>query len=145
MNNAERKEYVLYRIKTSFKTLNAAEVLAKNKYWNSAVNRLYYSLFYAVNALLVLNKIITKSHSGTKKQFSINFIKTGKIDKKYGRLFAQLFDWRQKGDYDNIFEYDSDTVLPLFDLVKEMLQEIESIIINEIQNSSDDSQQKNCE
>ena len=96
MNLNNRKEYVRYRIETSYKTYDAAKILAENKFWNSAVNRLYYSIFYAVNALLVLNEIQTKSHSATKSQFSLFFIKTGKFDKKYGQLLSELFDWRQR-------------------------------------------------
>ncbi|RLD57838.1 MAG: hypothetical protein DRJ01_13385 [Bacteroidetes bacterium] len=104
MISKQRKEYVKYRFESARKTFNAARILAENGFWNSAVNRLYYSLFYAVNALLVLNEIQTKSHSSTKSQFSLYFVKTGKFDKKYGKLFSELFDWRQKGDYENIFD-----------------------------------------
>ena len=96
-------------------TYEAAKVLADEGFWNSAVNRWYYSAFYAVNALLVLNDIQSKSHSNTKSQFSLHFIKIGKFEKKYGQLFSELFDWRQKGDYDNIFDYDKDSVEPLFE------------------------------
>lgn len=78
-----------------------------------------------VNALLVRNEIIAQSHSGTKSQFSLHFIKTGKLDKKYGKLLAELYDWRQKGDYENLFEFDSEIVLPLFDSVMEMIKIIE--------------------
>jgi uncharacterized protein (UPF0332 family) len=56
MTNEERNEYVKYRIESAHKTFQAAQVLADNGFWNSAVNRLYYALFYAVNALLVLNE-----------------------------------------------------------------------------------------
>jgi uncharacterized protein (UPF0332 family) len=63
MKNKEKTEYVRYRIETAYKTLEAAKILAENGFWNSAVNRLYYSLFYAVNAILVLNAIQVKSHS----------------------------------------------------------------------------------
>lgn len=49
MKNKEKTEYVRYRIETAYKTLEAAKILAENGFWNSAVNRLYYSLFYAVN------------------------------------------------------------------------------------------------
>ncbi len=128
MTNDERKEYVNYRIESARKTFNAAKILAENGFWNSAVNRLYYSLFYAVNALLVANKILTKSHSATKSQFSLHFVKTGKFDKKYGRLLSELFDWRQKGDYENIFDYDESSVLPLFKPVNEMIKLIEKEI-----------------
>lgn len=130
MNFDERKEYVKYRLESAYKTFEAAEILAKNGYWNSAVNRLYYSLFYAVNALLVANRIITKSHSSVKSQFSLHFVKSGKIDKKYGRLFSELYDWRQKGDYENIFDYDQETVAPLFEPVYEMIKIIEKEINN---------------
>jgi uncharacterized protein (UPF0332 family) len=60
----------------------------------------------------------------------LHFIKTGKLDKKFGRLLAELYDWRQKGDYENIFDYDSDSVLPLFPPVIEMIDHIEKELKN---------------
>ena len=113
MMQDERKEYAIYRMESAFRTFDAAQILA--------VNRLYYSLFYAVNALLVMNEIQTKSHSSVKGLFSLYFVKTGKFEKKHGKLFSELFDWRQKGDYDDISEFTKEIVLPLFDPVKEML------------------------
>ena len=130
MTNEERDEYVRYRIESARNTLEAAKVLANNQFWNSAVNRLYYALFYAVNALLVFNGIKIKSHSSTKSQFSLFIVKTGKFDKKYGRLLSELFDWRQKGDYENIFDYDDESVTPLFKPVAEMIDLIEKEINN---------------
>ena len=61
-------------------------------------------------------------------QFSLHFIKTGKLDIKYGKLLAQLYDWRQKGDYENIFDYDEDSVRPLFEPTIQMITEIENKI-----------------
>ena len=122
MTIEERKEYVNYRIESAHKTFDAAKILAENGFWNSSVNRLYYSLFYAVNAILVANEILTKSHSATKSQFSLHFVKTGKFDKKYGKLLSELFDWRQKGDYENIFDYNESSVQPLFKPVNEMIK-----------------------
>jgi hypothetical protein len=46
-------------------------------------------------------------------------------------LFSELFDWRQKGDYDNIFDYDERSVLPLFKPVEEMLDIIKDSILSE--------------
>jgi len=132
MNPDERKEYINYRIETAYKTIDAARLLAENGFWNSAINRLYYALFYAVNALLVCNEIYSHSHSGMKSQFSLHFIKSGKIDKKYGKLLAQLYDWRQKGDYENMFDYDAESVELLFDPVVEMITMIEKEINNSL-------------
>ena len=64
----------------------------------------------------------------------MHFIRTAKFDKKYGRLFAQLFDWRQKGDYENIFDYNRTDVQPLFEPVEEMMVLIEKEINNSLQN-----------
>jgi len=91
MTLEERKKYVTYKIESAYKTFEAAKILAENGFWNSAVNRLYYSLFYAVNALLVVNENPTKSHSSTKSQFSLYFVKTGKFDKKYGKLLSLTY------------------------------------------------------
>lgn len=131
MKSAEKREYIQYRMGTARKTFEAAKVLADSGFWNSAVNRLYYTLFYSVNALLYLSDLPAKKHSSVKSQFNLYYIKTGKIDKKYGQLLSELFDWRQKGDYENIFDYDQESVLPLFKPVEEMLLLIEDMIMEE--------------
>lgn len=74
MSLSEKHEYILYRLDSAFKTYETAKILAENSFWNSAVNRLYYSVFYAVNALLFLNDITIKSHSSIKSQFSLHFV-----------------------------------------------------------------------
>lgn len=53
--------------------------------------------------------------------FLRHFVKSGKFDKKYGRLLSELYDWRQKADYEVVFDYDENSVLPLFQPVKQML------------------------
>ncbi len=131
MTSEERLEYARNRLETAYKTLQAAKLLLDNGHYNSAINRLYYSVFYAVNALLVVNRINPQSHSGVKSQFSLYFIKTGKLDLKFGKLLARLYDWRQKGDYENLFDFDSETVSELFEPVTEMIQIIEKEIFKE--------------
>ena len=128
MKPEQKLEYIHYRIESARTTLKAAIVLAENGFWNSAVNRLYYSLFYTVSALLYTTGISVKKHSSVKSQFTLHYVKTGKIDKKYGQLLSDLFDWRQKGDYENIFDYDEESVMPLIPAVEEMLDVLESLI-----------------
>ena len=70
MTFEERKEYAKHCIATAHKTFAAAMVLADHGYGNSALDRLYYAVFYAVNALLVVNDIKTKSHSAVKSEVS---------------------------------------------------------------------------
>ncbi len=128
MKLEEREQYIIYRTETSRKSLEAAKLLYENNFISSAVNRLYYSVFYIVNALLVKNEITAKTHTGLKHQFSVKFIKTNKIDKKYGKLLTKLFNLRQKADYDNYFDIEKEAVLSMIKSVENMIDEIEKII-----------------
>ena len=128
MKGFEKQDYINYRLQKAYETLQAAKILANNKLWNSVVNRLYYSCFYAINALLVKSQIISKTHSNVKSQFSLHYIKPGLIDKKYGKLYSDLFDWRQKGDYNDFFDLEEEAVINLIEPVEELIGIIEGLI-----------------
>lgn len=64
-----------------------------------SVNRLYYSAFYAVTAALLERNLSFKRHSGARRAFHHEFIKSGLLDPKWGRVYDQLFEDRQEGDY----------------------------------------------
>jgi uncharacterized protein (UPF0332 family) len=70
------------------------------------------------------NDIETQTHDGARTQFGLQFIKTGKIDKDLGKLLSKLFDYRQKGDYGDLFDYDEELTKPLIEKVKVFLEEI---------------------
>jgi hypothetical protein len=64
-----------------------------------AVNRLYFTLFYAVSAVLLKQGHAYKKHSGVRAAFHREFIKTGVLDIQWGKLYDQLFEDRQEADY----------------------------------------------
>lgn len=94
MKLENQDDYIKYRFKRAEESFDDALLLIENKKWNTSINRLYYSCFYAVIALLLKNGIETHTHVGARIKFGNEFIKTGKIDKKYGKLFSKLFDYR---------------------------------------------------
>jgi uncharacterized protein (UPF0332 family) len=108
--------------------MKAAKLLAENSHWNSAINRLYYSCFYAISALLYKYDITANSHAGLKHLFTLHFIKTGIIEKELGRVFVELFDWRQKGDYGDFFDFDLEKTMPLFKPVETLIERVETLI-----------------
>ena len=123
-----KKDLIQYRLDRAKETLGDAEILAEKQRWNSAINRLYYSAYYAVSALLISNHISSTTHNGVKPLFSVNYIKTGIFPTETGRIYSQLFTWRQKGDYDDLFDFDSEKVLPYFEPVKTIIELIEEHI-----------------
>ena len=128
MKIENKDEYIKYRFKRAEESLDDALILIEKNKWNTAINRLYYSCFYAVIALLINNDIETRTHNGARTKFSNEFIKTGTLNMKYGKLFSKLFDYRQKGDYGDLFDFDDKIVLPLVDQVKDFLTEIKKLI-----------------
>ncbi len=112
------EDYIKYRISKSKEIFEDAKLLKVNLRWNSCVNRLYYSSFYLVSALLHKNGIKAESHNGTKTQFNLHFVKTEVVSKDLGRLYARLFDWRQESDYADFIEFDEATVIVLFEEVE---------------------------
>lgn len=122
------KDYILYRIERAKETYKDAELLAEKKRWNSAINRLYYAAFYAVIALLLKEGINSRTHRGAKNAFNQYFVKTGAISQEYGRLYSQLFTWRQKGDYDDLFNFTEESVKPFFNPVQRLITKIETIL-----------------
>ena len=123
-----KQDYINYRISKSFEILEDAKLLADNLRWNSCVNRLYYSSFYLISALLYKKDIKSETHNGIKSQFNHHFIKSGILEIKYGKLYSNLFDWRQESDYADFIDFDSDTVLPLIAKVSELNELLLEII-----------------
>ena len=121
-----KRDLIRYRIERARDTLDDARILAENQKWNSAINRLYYAAYYGVIALLLQHEHKPTTHNGAKSQFSEHFIKTKIFPEEYGKLYSQLFTWRQKGDYVDLFDFSADIVLPYIEPVENLLNVIEN-------------------
>jgi len=122
------KDLIRYRLARAWDTYDDAMILANKEKWNSTINRLYYSAYYAVIALLLNSDLRPTTHNGAKSKFSEHFIKNEIISKEFGKMYSQLFTWRQKGDYDDLFDFDKDKVVPYFEPVKKLIEIIEEKI-----------------
>ena len=123
-----KEDLIKYRLSRAKDTFDDAQILAERNKWNSTINRLYYSAYYAVMALLLDSDLKPTTHNGTKSCFSEHFILTSKIPKELGKMYSQLFTWRQKGDYDDMFEFDKGKVMPYFAFVHEFIEIIEKTL-----------------
>ncbi|NLV18312.1 MAG: HEPN domain-containing protein [Bacteroidetes bacterium] len=123
-----RKDLIEYRLNRAKDTFDDACILAEKNKWNSSMNRLYYAAYYDVTALLLKADLRTTTHNGVKSNFSEHFIKPNLISKELGKIYSQLSTWRQKGDYDDLFDFERNKVMPYFEPVKELINTIEKII-----------------
>ena len=123
-----KSENIKYRIKRARETYQDAIYLFERGSINSSVNRLYYSAFYATIALLLKNGIEIKSHNGVKQKLGEEFVLKGLISKDIAKTYSLLSDYRHKGDYDDLFDFDNEVVERLLKPVKEYIDRIEEII-----------------
>jgi uncharacterized protein (UPF0332 family) len=72
-----------------------------------AINRAYYALFYAVSALLLEEGRQFSKHSGVRAAFNRDLVKPGRLSRKHGELYNQLFRDRQEGDYIEYTTFDA--------------------------------------
>lgn len=88
-----------YRLTRAQKTLEDAKLLYKHGRYNSCMNRLYYSVFYSVLALLRTENLMSSKHSGVRSMFHKEFVKKCVIPPDLGKFYDEMFEFRQMGDY----------------------------------------------
>lgn len=128
LSDQERDAVVKYRLEKSYNTLEEAEYVSKGNYWNLAANRLYYTIFYACEALLLSRRINASTHAGVGSMMSLHFVKTGLLTKDEGKLIGILLRMRQTGDYDDLSDWTEEEIVPMFPRVRTLLKRLESLI-----------------
>ena len=106
----EKEKIVEYWRKRARECLDDAKLLLENKRLHSAVNRIYYALFYQVSALLLAKGLSFYKHSGVLAAFNKEFVKTGIIDKELGKFYNRMFEHRRSGDCGELVEFEGEDV-----------------------------------
>ncbi|HDQ72253.1 MAG TPA: HEPN domain-containing protein [Chloroflexi bacterium] len=93
------EEEITANLERAQASLQAAQDLMEGGYYDFVASRAYYGAFYAATALLLCEELEFGKHSGVIAFIHRAFIKTGKLDKRYGRDLNWLFELRGIGDY----------------------------------------------
>lgn len=121
MNKEEKQALIKYRLDRACESLEAAQLMFEHNMLVPAMNRVYYSMFYAVHALLILNEAAFSKHGQVKGYFNKEFIKKGIFPKEFGKLFNTVFEYRQKFDY-------VDLIIPEEKLVSDYILEARNFV-----------------
>jgi uncharacterized protein (UPF0332 family) len=128
---SHKEDLITYRRLKAKEMLEDAEILFNAKRISSAVNRIYYALFYEVTALLLKNSMSSAKHSGIRALFNENFVKTGKVNVETGRFYSRMFEFRQKSDYADFVQFEDEKVKEWLAKAKQFIEEIEGVIESE--------------
>jgi uncharacterized protein (UPF0332 family) len=97
--NESRDELIRHRLQVAESLLDDARYLAQDSRWNSCANRLYYACFTALTALLELENLSSRKHSGVRALFNQHFVKSGRLATQLAAVYNDLFEIRHQADY----------------------------------------------
>lgn len=131
----EHVELAKYRMARAFETQKDADLLLANYSYNSAVNRYYYAIFYAIRALLATKGLDSSKHSSVISLFHREFVKPEIFSRELARIPMASFEKRTDGDYEDFHEFLKEEVEELSLRCKLFLAEAEQILKNIIENN----------
>lgn len=128
LTHEDRQALISYRISRANETLKEAIYNADGGFYNTAVNRLYYSAYYAASALMLAYGISATTHAGIKTMLSLHFVRTGKLGVEHGRTFLTLFENRQSGDYEDFVYCDLNLFTQLYPKTVAFINAIKALL-----------------
>lgn len=124
-NRIELAENYLSKAKQK---IESAEILSNAGKTEDSISRSYYAVYLSAQAALYLIGEDSKTHGGCLKLFGLKFVKTGDVEKKYAKIFADLLNLRQQSDYSPFSWYDLEDALEQLKNSKEFVNRIEDLV-----------------
>lgn len=128
MDEESRKQLINYRIEQARATAREAEFLLNNDMLRGAMNRIYYSMFYMLQALSLKFQFESSKHSQLLGWFNKTFIHSGKIDVRFSKIITKGYNLRTQGDYATIYSLDKQELLEMYAEMNEFIEEIERFL-----------------
>ena len=117
-------------IKRADESIEAARELLKNNHYDFSASRSYYAAFYVSSALLLSEELEFGKHSGVLAAIHQKFIKSGKIEKNFGKDLNWLFELRSVGDYGVIIHVGKDEAKEAIKIAENYVTVIKQLISN---------------
>lgn len=125
-------ELSLYRLEKAKKDLADAKKTLELEMYDTAANRSYYAIFHSARAILALDGLDYKKHSGVISRFQQDYIKTEIFDKNMSNIIKSAFDMRTESDYEDFYVISKADVIIQVSEAEEFVTTIESYIKSKI-------------
>ncbi len=100
-----KAEVIRYWMEKAFESIESAKSEQKANRFSFAINRAYYACFYAASSVLMKQGEKFNKHTGVRGGVHRSLVKTELIEPSLGKFYDLLFDSRQRGDYQELFEF----------------------------------------
>jgi uncharacterized protein (UPF0332 family) len=98
--DAETQDKIAKYLARSRQAVETGKLVLAHEDYIAAVNRAYYAIFYAANALLATKGLERSKHPGVIAAFRQRFVKTGLIEPEFSDFYGQSMDERHNADYE---------------------------------------------
>jgi uncharacterized protein (UPF0332 family) len=115
-----------HRLATAKKTFSIARLCFENEGYRDAVNRSYYATFYALRAVLALERVDFKRHKDVVAYFNQHYVATKKFNRDLGKRIGRLKTMREDCDYDDFFVVKLDDVIAQIETARMVLEAVEA-------------------
>ncbi len=128
MTEENKKANIRDEVARSREANASAQLLFEHGQIRDAVSRLYYSVFYAIRALLLTRALQPRSHEGALNLFSLHFVRTGLFQPGDAHTFSRLQKYRQEADYAPTYVFTRSDYLEFSREAEQLLTKIENHI-----------------
>jgi len=110
--------------------LKAARQLQETGFYDDAVSRAYYSMYFAATAMFLARGIRVKTHRGLVARFGREFVETGLIEAHFGRILRIAEELRSEADYSIILQISDEEAAAILDDADKFMARAKDIITN---------------
>ena len=128
-----KEKIINYRRERAKETLEEAKIMFDNSKLFATVNRIYYAIFYEAVALLLTKGLYSSKHSGIRSLFNREFVKTGIVGEEFGDFYNKMFEFRQRGDYEDLVEFNKEDIKTWLEKAEEFIKVIDEIVAKAIE------------
>ena len=128
LQEKDKKTLIDLKLERANETIKEIPYLIEQGFYRTAANRLYYSCYYVVSALLLKNGYEARTHNGIITLFAKDFVKTGIVSTDEGKLYRSLFELRQTGDYDEAQNVSKEDIVARLEPTERFIATIEKLI-----------------
>ncbi len=132
MLDEERKALSKLRLDNAKERLSFIPGILELGDYKTAANRAYYSVFFAMRAVLALDGFDSKKHSGIISEFRKNYIKTGIFSTEMSDIISSLFNVRSSSDYDDFYIISKEKVTKQYENAKLFVETIDEYLIDKL-------------
>ncbi|MEP7230233.1 MAG: HEPN domain-containing protein [Ginsengibacter sp.] len=123
-----KDETIKLKISKALSILPEVKVLMENKFYTTAISRLYYSCFHATKALLLTKDLMPKTHKGTSTLLYEHFVKSGLFHSDKCTFFNNLMHERIEDDYNDYMINDQEQIIHFINPGKDYVDYVSKLI-----------------